>query len=415
VANADIPGAGTVSGSYAATHTDNGASQSIRERESGGKKRNRYSFLVHTWQASLPVNSMATVHANAWSGGSSDDSFVFSWSTDNSNYTELFTVSSTDTANEQSLTLPGVVIGPVYIRVEDSDQTPGNRSLDTVFVDHLFIRVESGAGDPPAAPSVLIATSAGADQVDLAWTDNATDEAGFKIERSTDGVSFSQVATTGTDVTSYPDNGLNASTTYWYRVSAWNASGDSAWSNSDSATTDAPPPPPQPPSVLTAVSSGSSSIGLSWTDNADDEQGFEIERSTDNIIFESAGSTGADITVFPDTDRAAATTYWYRVYAYNGSGNSAFSNTDSATTDAAPAISLTLNGYKIKGKHTIELSWLGTTAADVDIYRDGAPLETVLNIGAYTDFTSNKGGRTYDYQLCEAGTSNCSAVESVTF
>jgi len=320
VASADILGAGTVSGSYTATHTDNGTAQSIRERESGGRKRNRYSYLVHTWQANLPANAMATVHVNAWSGGSSDDSFVFSWSTDNDTYTELFTVSSTDPDNEQSATLPGVVIGPVYIRVEDSDQTPGNRNLDTVFIDHLYIHAESGAGDPPAAPS-----------------------------------------------------------------------------------------------GLTAVSSGSSSIDLSWLDNSNDELGFEIERSTDNIIFESAGSTGANVKVFTDTGRSPDTTYWYRAYAFNGAGNSLYSNTDSAATDAGPVITLTLNGYKIKGKHTIDLSWSGTTLPDVDIYRDGELLETVSDTGSYTDATSNKGGRTYDYQVCEEGTMNCSDVVSVTF
>ena len=415
VANADISGAGTVSLSYTATHSDDGTEQSIRERESGGRKSNRYSYLIHTWQADLPANAMATVHVNAYSGGSSDDNFVFYWSTDNINYDELFIVSSTDPDNEQSALLPGVVIGPVYIRVEDSDQTPGNRSLDTVFVDHLYIRVESGAGDPPAAPSVLIATAAGSDQIDLVWTDNATDESGFKIERSLDNLNFSPLATRGADVTSYSDGGLTANTTYWYRVSAWNASGDSAWSNTDSATTDAPPPLPLAPSALTAVSSGSSSIDLSWVDNAGNEQGFEIERSTDNVIFESAGNTGTDITAFTDTGLAAGTTYWYRAYAYNASGNSAFSNTDSATTDAGPAISLTLNGYKIKGRHTIDLSWSGATTANVDIHRDGAFLETVSNTGAYTDATSNKGGRTYDYQLCEVGSANCSDIESVTF
>jgi PKD repeat protein len=131
VANADIPGAGTVSGSYTATQTDNGVSQSTRERESGGKKQNRYSYFIHTWQTSLPANAMATVYANAWSGGSSDDSFVFSWSTDNDTYTDLFTVSSTDSENQQSAILPGVVDGTVYIRVKDSDQTPGHRNTAT--------------------------------------------------------------------------------------------------------------------------------------------------------------------------------------------------------------------------------------------------------------------------------------------
>lgn len=104
-----------------------------------------------------------------------------------------------------------------------------------------------------------------------------------------------------------------------------------------------------------------------------------------------------------------------RAYAYNVSGNSAFSNTDFATTDAGSAIGLMLNGYKIKGMHNIDLSWSGTTTANVDIFRDGEPLVTVPDTGAYTDSTNNKGGRTYDYLLCEAGTANCSDVESVTF
>ena len=415
VVDGDIAGAGTVSGTYMATRTDNGTAQSIRERESGGKKSTRYSFLTHTWLADLPANAVATVHANAWSGGSSDDSFVFSWSTDNTTYNELFTVSSTDPANEQSFTLPGVVVGPIYIRVKDSDQTPGNRSLDTVFIDHLYIRVESGAGDPPAPPSDLAATAAGSSQINLVWTDNATDESGFKIERSLDNVNFSPVTTTGADVTSYADSGLTPNTTYWYRVSATNASGDSAWSNIDSAMTDAPPPPPLAPGGLTASSSGSSSIDVSWVDNSNNELGFTIERSTDNVNFESAGSTGANVTVFTDTGLTAGATYWYRAYAYNASGNSGYSNTDFAITDAGPAISLVLNGYKIKGKHTVDLSWSGATTANVDIYRDGGLLATVADTGAYTDATNNKGGRTYDYQLCEAGTANCSDVESVTF
>jgi len=415
VANADIPGAGTVSGTYIATQTDDGVLQSIRERESGGKKQNRYSYLVHSWRANLPVYAMATVYVNAWSGGSSDDSFVFSWSSDNSTYFELFPLVSTDPGNLQSAALPEGVNGTIYIKVEDTDHTAGNRSLDTVFVDHLYIRVESGAGEPPAAPSALIAAAAGSNQIDLVWTDNATDEAGFKIERSVDNISYSQIASTGADVASYSDSAVSDSTTYWYRVSAWNASGDSSWSNTDNATTDAPPPKPQAPTALAANSSGSSSIDLSWLDNADNEQGFEIERSTDNFSFESAGSTGVDVTAFTDTGRVANTTYWYRVYAYNVSGDSPFSNTSFATTDAGPTITLTLIGYKIKGRHIIELSWDGTTSANVDIYRDGALLATVPDSGTFKDSTSNKGGRAYDYHLCEAGTANCSAVESVTF
>jgi len=176
-----------------------------------------------------------------------------------------------------------------------------------------------------------------------------------------------------------------------------------------------PPTPPVAPNGLAASSIGAGSINLSWGDNSDDELGFAIERSTDNVNFESAGSTGANVTTFSDSGLTPETQYWYRVNAFNAGGNSSFSNTATATTDAAPAISLVLNGYKIKGNHTIDLNWSGTTTATVQIFRDGALVATVTDTGSYTDATSNKGGRTYDYQVCEAGTDSCSDIESVTF
>jgi hypothetical protein len=74
----------------------------------------------------------------------------------------------------------------------------------------------------------------------LTWTDNATDEDSFKLERSTS-ASFTTIATMslGADVTSYTWTGLSASTTYYFRVRAENGAGASSYSNSDSATTSA--------------------------------------------------------------------------------------------------------------------------------------------------------------------------------
>jgi hypothetical protein len=97
--------------------------------------------------------------------------------------------------------------------------------------------VTSG-GTPPAAPSGLTATAVSSSQINLAWTDNANNETGFKIERKTGaGGTYSQIATTGANATTYNNTGLAASTTYFYRVRANNASGDSAYSNEASATT----------------------------------------------------------------------------------------------------------------------------------------------------------------------------------
>ncbi len=67
--------------------------------------------------------------------------------------------------------------------------------------------------------------------------DNSGDELGFTVERSIDGGSFEEVATIGADTTSYTDSRLQASTTYYYRVRAYNSGGASADSNIASSTT----------------------------------------------------------------------------------------------------------------------------------------------------------------------------------
>lgn len=91
---------------------------------------------------------------------------------------------------------------------------------------------------PPAAPSNLRVTSTSQTLISLAWDDSSSNESGFKIERSPNGISgWIEVGTVAADVTIYTDTGLALSTTYYYRVSAYNASGDSAPSNVVEATT----------------------------------------------------------------------------------------------------------------------------------------------------------------------------------
>ena len=92
-------------------------------------------------------------------------------------------------------------------------------------------------GTPPA-PTNLSATAVSADGIDLAWEDNSTNETGFRVYRSPNGVSsWTLIATTGADATSYSSTSLTQSTTYYYRVRAQNGSGVSGYSNETSATT----------------------------------------------------------------------------------------------------------------------------------------------------------------------------------
>jgi hypothetical protein len=99
----------------------------------------------------------------------------------------------------------------------------------------------------PRAPSNLQATAVSRTQVNLTWTDNSSNETGFKIQRSSDGGStWTQIGTVGADVTSYSDTTVRRRTTYEYRVAAYNAAGTSAWSNVATVTTPRTPQPLNP-------------------------------------------------------------------------------------------------------------------------------------------------------------------------
>jgi hypothetical protein len=180
----------------------------------------------------------------------------------------------------------------------------------------------------PAAPGSLAATVQSSSQVKLTWTDNASNESGFIIERSTDGTAFAYLTTVGANVQSFTDTDLTASTTYYYRVKAINAVGDSPDSNIVMTLTATP----AAPTSLTATAVSTSRIDLSWSDNSSNETGFKIFRSTDGVNFTLLIKVGPNVTSFSDTGLSLGTTYWYKVRAYNGIGDSPWTNSASATT-----------------------------------------------------------------------------------
>lgn len=128
----------------------------------------------------------------------------------------------------------GLVNGTTYYYVVSANNAIGESANSTETS-----ATPQAPPPPPAAPNGLTATAISATQINLTWTDNSGNETSFKIERSTDGVNFSQIATVGANVTSYSNTGLSAATTYYYRVRASNSGGDSAYSEVASATTSA--------------------------------------------------------------------------------------------------------------------------------------------------------------------------------
>jgi subtilisin len=206
-------------------------------------------------------------------------------------------------------------------------------SNTTIFNPAL---VPGMGGAPPAAPANLAATAISSSQINLTWADSDATEQGFKIERCSgvDCTSFTQIATVGANVTGYSNSGLAASTSYSYRVRAYNAAGDSDYSNTASAVTQAAPALPAAPTNLVATAVSKSQINLTWIDNATNEDGFRIERCKGSTCtnFAQIATVGANVTGYSNTKLTANTTYRYRIYAYNASGNSSYSNIVTATT-----------------------------------------------------------------------------------
>jgi chitodextrinase len=140
-----------------------------------------------------------------------------------------------------------------------------------------------GDTTPPSAPTNLTATAASSSQINLSWT-ASTDNVGvtgYRVERCQGGgcSNFAQIATpTGT---SYSDSGLQASTTYSYRVRATDAAGNlSGYSNTATATT---------PSLGLSVSLSpklagvTTSQNLQFTATVTDPQNGGVSWSVDGI------------------------------------------------------------------------------------------------------------------------------------
>ena len=182
-----------------------------------------------------------------------------------------------------------------------------------------------------------------------------------------------------------------------------------------------PPEPPDPPSNLIIVATACDQIDLTWQDNSNNEDGFEIERSLDGSNFSQIDTVGADDNTYYDTGLAENTLYWYRVRAYNTGGDSGYSETASSTTDfCPPELPAAPTGLtaKARGKDKIALKWQDNSNNEVEfkIYRwtSNQPYPLIVTVGANTTSYLDSGvvpKTTYYYKVCASNTNgeNCSA------
>lgn len=150
-----------------------------------------------------------------------------------------------------------------------------------------------------------------------------------------------------------------------------------------------------------------SDAGVSSTVNYDDmvDHHLTVNEVYDGYVFASA-------KVFPAQD-------YFSNYGTTTSDHypvlSRYTNTGAGNDPPPASITLSVNGYKVKGVQHADLGWSGATTSTVDVYRNGAVITTTANDGAHTDNIGTKGSGSYVYKVCEAGSAICSPEKNVVF
>jgi hypothetical protein len=197
------------------------------------------------------------------------------------------------------------------------------RSLASTPSSIVTARTLSSPDEPFGEPYQLSATRTFATSISLAWSDNATNESGFRILRSLapDGpvTSFSVPA----NVTSFTDSTLAPGTTFYYRVQSFNGPTNGELSSPLAVATrpaDVPPPAPGTP-VLSEITA--TSVRLTWSDNSLNEESFEIERSSNPVTsWPTVATTPFNSSSIVISGLTPFSSYSFRVRATNTSGSS---------------------------------------------------------------------------------------------
>jgi len=317
-------------------------------------------------------------------------------------------------------TIRNLAPGKWYLRAYAHNDNPDSDAAQTASLGYGEDCTFTVPGDiiVPTAPGGLTGVAKSPTQIDLAWTDNSTDETGFRIFR--DGTELLPSPKAGANVTTFSDTGLTCGKTYTYTVKAMNADGDSAATSAVTVTTPACTVTiPAASSGLTATAKSQTQIDLAWTDNSGNETGFKIFR--DGVELLPSPKVVANVTTFSDTGVTCGTTYTYTVKAVNAAGDSA-GVTATATTPACASGSPTAPGGLTgvaKSATQVDLSWTDNSNNETGfrIFRNGVELTPSPKVGAGVTTFSDTGvicGTTYTYTVKAVNAAGDSAGVTAT-
>lgn len=205
-----------------------------------------------------------------------------------------------------------------YITDEKFRTEPSNE--DTAYVPNL----------PPNAPSNLKIYEFTPDSLyGLTWTDNSNDETGFQIQRRESETNTIKYIDIDANTTAYNDNIPSSSKTYYYKIRAVKNGLYSDYSNEVSTSGSTGSGLSAPSNVTAEKVQGELAVEIKWKDNSSNELGFIIERSsTDNSTYVEIKRVGPDVTFYKDNGPGIyfGGTFMYRLKAFNGQGESAYSS-----------------------------------------------------------------------------------------
>lgn len=198
----------------------------------------------------------------------------------------------------------------------------------------------------PVAPTIGTATPTGTRTIALTWTDNASDETGYRIERATAATGpFAAVTATAAGATTANDSiGLSTNATYYYRVVTLRGADSSPPSAAVRITT---PSAPASPGQPTGTPVSGTQVNLSWADRSSNETAFQVFRRVGTGAYVAVSALlPANTTTYQDRSATPGTTYNYRVDV-SGWGGTLQSAASAAVT--TPGASTAINLVAVTG------------------------------------------------------------------
>jgi hypothetical protein len=205
----------------------------------------------------------------------------------------------------------------------------------------------------PIAPTNLTGIVISTSQVNLSWTDNSTNEVGFKIERKIVGGTYALLIQTGTNVTNFSDQNIQPNTSYSYRVYAYNSSGESLTYTNEITVFTAVVPVITTTNISSITSLSATSGGNITNDNGSTITSRGICWSTSpnpTILLSTKTVDGSGLGNFVSNLMTlnASTTYYVRAYATNSNGTG-YGNELTFTTNSIDITSGLVAYYPFNG------------------------------------------------------------------